>query len=72
MAVDTENKRRSVGAYAGGSGMVLPRPDGTVDAADRAAAAWIYSGLDYSGTPPPVASAYQHGIGIGKRYGIGM
>ena len=38
MAVDTENKRRSVIC-------VLPAPDGTIAAVDRQQISWIYSGI---------------------------
>ncbi len=43
MAVDTENKRR--GAINLLPLTVAPVPDGTIDAADRAQAAWVYSGI---------------------------
>ena len=45
MAIDTENKRRSVQAYW--VGLARPVPDGTIDAADRATSAWFYSGITY-------------------------
>jgi hypothetical protein len=38
MAIDTENKRRSI-IY------VLPIPDSNIDQADRQQVAWIYSGI---------------------------
>jgi hypothetical protein len=38
MAIDTENKRRSVVH-------VLPVPDSDIDQADRQQVAWIYSGI---------------------------
>lgn len=44
MAIDTENKRRSVTG-------ILPVADGTIDASDRAQACFIYCGLTY-GLPP--------------------
>lgn len=43
MAIDTENKRRSVQAYT--FGLIRPVTDGTIDAADRAIVAWFYSGI---------------------------
>lgn len=44
MAIDTENKRRS--AYVGlGLWCVAPRPDGAIDASDRAQARFVYRGL---------------------------
>ena len=50
MAIDTENKRRSVlGIWA--STRILPRPVGTIDAADRAHV-YIYSGIAIGGGPP--------------------
>lgn len=45
MAIDTEAKRRSVGAYA--LAFVGPPADGSIDASDRAAVGWAYSGLTY-------------------------
>ena len=50
MAIDTEDKRRSVQAYT--LGLVRPVADNSVDVGDRATAAWLYSGLNYGGTPP--------------------
>ena len=47
MAIDTEEKRRSVSGYAGGS-PVLPVADGTVAVGDRAHVAWLYSGFNYT------------------------
>jgi hypothetical protein len=38
MAIDTENKRRSVAR-------ILPLPDSDIDQADRQQVAWIYSGI---------------------------
>lgn len=38
MAIDTENKRRSVGH-------ILPVPNSDIDQADRQQVAWIYSGI---------------------------
>ena len=52
MAIDTENKRRSVQAYT--IGAMRPRPDAAVDAGDRATVAWMYSGLFSGGAPPVV------------------
>jgi hypothetical protein len=40
MAIDTQNKRCSVTG-------IMPVPDGSIDAADRAQAARIYAGLTY-------------------------
>lgn len=38
MAIDTENKRRSIAR-------ILPIPDGNINQADRQQVAWIYSGI---------------------------
>lgn len=46
MAIDTENKRRSVHGYT--LNCVGPVPDGSVDNPDRAHTAWYYSGFTYS------------------------
>lgn len=46
MAIDTEAKRRSVGAYA--FAYVSPPADASIDESDRAAAAGLYSGIDYA------------------------
>lgn len=43
MAVDTENKRRSVSGYTGS--VILPAADARISAADRAHVARIYRGL---------------------------
>lgn len=45
MAIDTENKRRSVQSYSTG---LMPVPDGTIGAADRATVGWRYAGITYS------------------------
>lgn len=45
MAIDTENKRRSVQAYWIGG--MRPVPDAIIDASDRAASAGYYAGLTY-------------------------
>lgn len=58
MAIDTENKRRSVQAYL--MGAVRPVPDGTIDASDRACSAWFYSGLAYALPVAPGIAAYFH------------
>lgn len=46
MAIDTENKRRSVHGYT--FNVIGPEPDGSVDDPDRAHSAWYYSGLTYA------------------------
>ena len=46
MAIDTENKRRSVHGYT--LNVVAPVADGTVGDPDRPHLTWLYSGLTYS------------------------
>lgn len=46
MAIDTAAKRASVQAYT--LGLTRPPADGTISAADRAHAAWFYSGITYA------------------------
>lgn len=55
MAIDTQNKRRSVQAYT--LGLMRPVADGTIGMADRATVTWYYSGLSYDPNPP--ASQYE-------------
>ena len=57
MAIDTENKRRSVQGYSIG---IMPVPDGTIDASDRATLAWLYAGFVYGTPPSPGIAAYLH------------
>lgn len=45
MAIDTEDKRRSVHAYAGPFAAIPPRPDGGLNELDRKHAAGIYRGI---------------------------
>lgn len=45
MAIDTEDKRRSVQAYAGTFATIPPRPDGGLNEFDRKHAAGIYRGI---------------------------
>jgi hypothetical protein len=47
MAVDTENRRRSAGQHL--CLTIHPVPNSSIDAADRANATWIYSGLFVGG-----------------------
>lgn len=44
MAIDNENKRRSVQGYAGPFAVILPRPDGALDEQDRKHVAGLYRG----------------------------
>ncbi len=57
MAIDTENKRRSVQAYW--PGLAGPVPDGTIGRGDRAATAGFYSGITYTLTAMTVGIAAQ-------------
>lgn len=43
MAIDTETKRKSILGF--GSGDLLPKQDGTIDAGDRLTLLWLYSGI---------------------------
>ena len=52
MAIDTENKRRSVMDYAGTG--IMPVPDGTIDASDRACIGWLYSGIAFAASVAPI------------------
>jgi len=47
MAIDTQDKRRSV-SVAYGWLTVMPVADGTIGTADRPHARWLYRGLTYS------------------------
>ena len=47
MPIDSETKRRSVIQYAPFT--LAPVPDGTIDAADREQATWLYSGIAVGG-----------------------
>lgn len=51
MAVDTQNKRRA--AWATLLLVVYPVADGTIAAADREQALWIYSGITVGAPPAP-------------------
>lgn len=55
MAIDTRNKRASVQAYT--FGLQRPKPDGTINAADRATSGWHYSGITYA-PPTPGGTAF--------------
>lgn len=44
MAIDSENKRRSVSGYVGMFAIVQPRPDGNTDESDRKHVAGLYRG----------------------------
>ena len=46
MAINTENKRRSVQGYGGV--FMPPRPDGTINTPDREHVAWLYAGITAS------------------------
>lgn len=67
MAVDTQNKRRSVQAYGGN--IVYPVADGTVDTADREHSAWLYSGI---AAGAPLVSSGPRNQRIGLHIGVGL
>lgn len=52
-AVDTRDKRASAASVGTSYPDILPNPDSTIDAADRAHIAGEYSGLAAGGPPPP-------------------
>lgn len=52
MAVDTRNKRMSLIGFGAPTPRVLPNPDGTVAAADRAMLLYLYAGLDIAAATP--------------------
>jgi hypothetical protein len=57
VAIDTENKRRSaLGRF------VLPKPDGTIDQADRQHKVWKYSGI--------FSSEIVSGVVVSSRYSL--
>ena len=71
MAIDTEQKRRSVAVYTVGAA-VLPVSDGTVDNDDRYFVGRIYSGTMPSGAPTFQAAwaarcnvLINHNVGVG-------
>lgn len=63
MAIDTENKRRSVQAYT--FGLVRPIPDGTIAAPDRATSAWYYSGITYASEGAAIVGRFMKPFGFG-------
>lgn len=64
MAIDTENKRRSVQAYAGG--IVYPRADGAITKPDREHTAWLYAGIPAAAPPSTSLHVFGHHA---KRHG---
>lgn len=54
MAIDTENKRRSVSGYVGAT--IFPRPDGAITAPDREHATDLYAGIAAGPPTPPPSS----------------
>lgn len=65
MAIDTQNKRRSVQGYT--AVVVYPVADGAITKPDREHAAWLYAGIPADGPAPPPDHAY--GINIGHAMG---
>lgn len=49
MAIDTEDKRRSVSIHYGML-TVMPVADGAISGSDLAQARWVYAGLTYQGS----------------------
>lgn len=62
MAIDTENKRRSVSAYFGA--ITYPVADASIDASDREHVAGLYAGI--ASTPPVIV------IGRGQTLWVGI
>lgn len=60
MAIDTQNKRRSVQAYT--FALMRPVNDGAFNVTDRPTVAWLYSGLTYPLSPPVGANFPQSGF----------
>lgn len=60
MAVDTRNKRASCLGLAFAAALVLPAPDGAIDAADRQQTAYCYAGIAAAPpTPTPPTPAVE-------------
>jgi hypothetical protein len=68
VAVDTQNKRRSVHAYGGS--IVYPVADGTISAPDREHATWLYAGIPATRPSTPTHRARNQRIGV--HVGIGL
>lgn len=66
MAIDTENKRRSVQAYT--FGLMRPVADSTILAPDRATVGWLYSGLTYAAPSAFVADTQAGYMSNGKSF----
>ena len=61
MAINTEDRRRSVTGFYGYI-TIKPVADGTIGAADRAQAAGFYSGLTYGAPPSVVVTPYYYEV----------
>jgi hypothetical protein len=57
MAVDTENKRRSIQAYT--LGLLRPVADATISVGDRAMLTWLYAS-EFSPEPPSGELTYMY------------
>ncbi len=76
MAIDTEAKRASATHFLVPSWTQLVFPDGTIDAGDRQASAWCYSGISpaiagdthiyCSSTDPDVLDLVVDGVLVGR------
>jgi hypothetical protein len=53
VAIDTENKRRSVAGYT--TMPMLPVADAAIGALDRELVAWLYAGIPATSPPTPAA-----------------
>ena len=65
MALDTKSKRFSMLSFEDGA--LLPAPDGTIDAADRAHLIWLYGGI-LSVVLVPVPTATEKGSGKKEKF----
>lgn len=64
MAIDTENKRRSVMGYGGA--VTYPRPDGAITKPDREHTTWLYAGIPAGAPPAATLKVFGHHT---KRHG---
>lgn len=64
MAIDSEDKRRSVLGFGLPYMAVAPNPDGTINAADREHIAGFYRGIA-AGAPPVAVQVASRGLLMG-------
>ena len=73
MAVDTPSKRASMIQFGKPwQRRTLPRPDGTIDAGDRAHFLSLYSGITLDSGVPAAGMTFGRGTLTGPRYGRGV